>query len=63
MIRLSRFLLPAILLACSTTALSAQTCRFDFGASAPAEGYIPVSSLTRYSDALGYGFEPGTTLT
>ena len=63
MIRLSRFLLPAILLACSTAALSAQTCRFDFGASAPAEGYIPVSSLTRYSDALGYGFEPGTTLT
>ncbi len=37
-----------------------QTCRFDFGSAATAEGYTAVSAQTLYSDELGYGFEPGS---
>ena len=39
----------------------AQTCRFDFGSAVAAEGYTAVSAHTLYSDALGFGFEPGYT--
>ena len=42
-------------------AAQAQMCRFDFGSAVAAEGYTAVSAATLYSDALGFGFEPGYT--
>ncbi|MCR5713301.1 MAG: hypothetical protein K6F98_00020 [Bacteroidales bacterium] len=39
------------------TESAAPLYRFDFGSAAAAEGYIPVTSATLYSDDLGYGFE------
>lgn len=52
------FLLAALLV----LPLQGQVLRFDFGAADPAEGYAAVTALTRYSDAVGYGFEAGPQL-
>lgn len=57
-----RFLLFAVLLGAAPL-LGAQTLRFDFGSAAAADGYTAVTAQTRYSDELGYGFEPGTSPT
>lgn len=55
------------MLALSTTtfAQKAETkaLTFDFGSLEAAEGAIPVTAATTYSAALGYGFEPGATVT
>ena len=61
--RISRFLTISCLLLGSAGLLRAQACRFDFGTGASADGWTPVSAATLYSDALGYGFEPGPALT
>ena len=50
-------------LLCTAPLLDAQTMRFDFGSETTEPGYTAVTSQTTYSDALGYGFEPGTALT
>ena len=48
----------------SATLMQAQgVCRFDFGSAVAADGYTAVSAATLYSDALGFGFEPGYTPT
>lgn len=65
---LSFLLLPALF---GTGVLRAQNgsdsplqhYRFDFGSAAAADGYLPVSAQTLFSDALGYGFEAGAALT
>lgn len=44
-------------------ALSGQSCRFDFGSAEAADGYVAVTAASLYSDALGYGFEPGSLVT
>ena len=59
---ISRILLFSMLL-CAAPQLNAQTVRFDFGSGPAADGYTAVTAQTLYSDALGYGFEPGVTLT
>ena len=55
------------MLALSTTAFAQETEKkaitFDFGSLEAAEGAIPVTAATTYSAALGYGFEPGATVT
>ena len=56
--RLLLLLLPAL----SLTA-QAQVFRFDFGSGEAAEGYVPVTAGTLYSEAAGYGFEPGAAVT
>ena len=53
------FALAAVLTAALAQAQDA--CRFDFGSAVAAEGYTAVSAATLYSDALGFGFEPGYT--
>lgn len=58
----ARFLFLAIALA-STVSAGAQTFKFDFGSAKAANGYTPVTSATAYSDELGYGFDPGSTIT
>ena len=50
------------LLLLATGALSAQSFKFDFGAGKPAEGYTKVAPNAVYSDARGYGFEPGAVI-
>ncbi|MCR4824490.1 MAG: hypothetical protein K5849_03935 [Bacteroidales bacterium] len=55
--------LAACALMAAAPAASAQTCRFDFGAAETADGFTPVTAATLYSDALGYGFEPGAAVT
>jgi len=42
---------------------AATTFKFDFGAGKAAPGYVKVLPDTVYTDQLGYGFEPGATLT
>jgi len=37
--------------------------KFDFGPGAVGAGYLPILPTTIYDRALGYGFEPGGTLT
>ncbi|MBQ7212972.1 MAG: hypothetical protein IJS25_00370, partial [Bacteroidales bacterium] len=44
-------------MAFAETESAAPVYRFDFGSAEAAEGYIPVTSATLYSDDLGYGFE------
>jgi len=51
----------ALLLLAAAT-LTAQSFKFDFGAGKPAEGYIKVAANAVYSDARGYGFEPGGSI-
>lgn len=43
-------------------ALSAQTVKFDFGSGPVQDGYVQVNSSTVYSEATGYGFEPGAVV-
>ena len=43
--------------------LNAQTLKFDFGSSKAEDGYTPVVCTQTYSDEVGFGFEPGATLT
>lgn len=59
---ITRFLLLSLLLGAASS-LYAQPLRFDFGSGEAAEGYTAVSAQTLYTDALGYGFEPGPALT
>ena len=58
----SRFLLLLALL-CAAPILNAQPLRFDFGSETAEPGYTAVTAQTLYSDALGYGFEPGAAPT
>ncbi len=39
------------------------TLKFDFGSGRVAAGCIPISSSTIYTEELGYGFEPGASIT
>lgn len=52
-----------LLLVTAVTGMSisayAQSFKFDFGSVRAADGYIPVTSGTVYSDETGYGFEAG----
>jgi lysophospholipase L1-like esterase len=41
----------------------ATTFKFDIGPEKPAPGYTKVLPTTRYTDELGYGFEPGSSVT
>jgi len=41
----------------------ATTFKFDFGSEKPAAGYTKVLPTTAYTDELGYGFEPGSSVT
>ncbi len=52
------WLLTAAAFAADTVAF-----KFDFGPGAVAPGYVQVLPATVYSSALGYGFEPGATVT
>ena len=56
-------IMTIVLAACLAGALAQaqDACRFDFGSAVAAEGYTAVSAATLYSDALGFGFEPGYT--
>ena len=56
-------IMTIVLAACLAGALAQaqDACRFDFGSAVAADGYTAVSAATLYSDALGFGFEPGYT--
>ena len=41
----------------------ATTFKFDFSSEKPAPGYTEVLPATTYTDELGYGFEPGSSVT
>ena len=59
------FLFPLIVLSAllgSALRMDAQPLRFDFGPDAVEAGYTAVTPQTLYSEALGYGFEPGPAL-
>jgi lysophospholipase L1-like esterase len=43
-------------------AATSTTLRFDFGNGQPAPGYIKITPITRYTDQLGYGLEPGSAV-
>lgn len=53
------FLFSALTAACVAVPVHAQSCKFDFGSAEAADGYTAVTADVLYSDALGYGFEPG----
>ena len=57
--KISKILLAALALLTLLPAVQAQSFRFDFGSDSAAGGYTAVTAGTRYSEALGYGFEPG----
>ena len=40
----------------------ATTFKFDFGSEKPAAGYVRILPATAYTDELGYGFEPGSSV-
>jgi lysophospholipase L1-like esterase len=46
-----------------TSVAGQQVYRFDFGPGKVADGYQQIASDTLYSKDLGYGFEPGATIT
>jgi lysophospholipase L1-like esterase len=57
---LSIGILSAIVLTTASPAVRAQTdYKFNFGGSQPASGWIEITPTNMYSDAAGYGFEPG----
>ncbi len=59
------FIFPLIILSAllgSALRMDAQALRFDFGPDAVEAGYTAVTPQTLYSEALGYGFEPGPSL-
>ena len=41
----------------------ATTFKFDLGSEKPAAGYTQVLPTAAYTDELGYGFEPGSSVT
>ena len=47
----------------ASTLLQAQTLRYDFGSGPAADGWTAVTAQTLYSEASGYGLEPGTAPT
>ena len=51
------------LAAASGAQTPATTFKFDFGPEKPAPGYTKVLPTTGYTDELGYGFEPGSSVT
>jgi hypothetical protein len=54
----------AVMIANSTEGRAGRTTlKFDFGPGKAASGYTQVSATTLYSRELGYGFEPGSTVT
>ena len=54
----------AVMIANSTEGrVGRTTLKFDFGPGKAASGYTQVSATTLYSRELGYGFEPGSTVT
>ena len=61
MTTISKFLFLNVLLFAAPL-VDAQPLRFDFGSDAAEPGYTVVSPGTLYSEALGYGFEPGASL-
>ena len=50
-------------LAAAAAQTPATTLKFDFGSEKPAAGYTKVLPTTAYTDELGYGFEPGSSVT
>ena len=53
----------ALLAAWAVMPAAAQSFHFDFGSAEAEEGYTAVTSAMQYSDATGFGFEPGASVT
>jgi lysophospholipase L1-like esterase len=60
-----RWLSVGFVLAAATCSAqpAATSFKFDFGSGKAAPGYVKVLPETTYTDELGYGFEPGASLT
>jgi len=61
--KLSRSLFPALLLLAASPLLAQTGGKYDFSSAQPQPGWTHVAPENVYSDAAGYGFEPGASVT
>lgn len=61
--KVGRYWLLLWILSFCSSHISAQTLRFDFGNGKAAKGFTAVTANAMYSDAAGFGFEPGAVIT
>jgi len=61
--KVGRYWLLLLILSFCSSHISAQTLRFDFGNGKAAKGFTAVTANAMYSDAAGFGFEPGAVIT
>lgn len=61
--KVGRYCLLLWILSFCSSHISAQAFRFDFGNGKAAKGFTAVTANAMYSDAAGFGFEPGAVIT